>query len=505
MKDAHDSAAGQGVSGEACPTNQESPTESSTPLVLGVLACVLVMYLGCPGNKDAGFDEGHYLNLLHHGWRSVTEGTTPAYYASKALPFLITNAIFGYSDDLELSLSATHRDMILLNLVELLLCAVLLARVLWIQGLSCIAPRAFAVLFCSDAYLNFYIHYSRLPDVFMLLVGSLFTCGVFERKRWMMWGAILMAAMTAPQLSAWLLLCIAFPATTSGEEESRSPHYQIGVHLSWAITFGVVVLGLGIWAHFVRPESTVQVAESWGNAKYFKHPLLFAASLATTAALIWFGSKPLGWYHPAVFVRTIRLSDAMIGGGLTFVIQWSIGQAALSESAGATYALRGLAIAASVNLSKPGVGIFSYVIFFGWLGALAILHWSKLARWISSLGPGTALGFCFSFLLFGIDGEVRHVIFLIPMTLIGIAHVCSPILERTPTAVIVWSGLVLSLNWLLFSVLDSNYTGERRLSAFAGCWSPLHYYAGVMIFCLALNLLMRWERHRIPSVDSSAA
>src|SRR3712207_7044589 len=46
-----------------------------------------------------GFDEWHYLDLLRWGWGAVLGGVTPSYYASKSLPFLIANAVFGYSAD----------------------------------------------------------------------------------------------------------------------------------------------------------------------------------------------------------------------------------------------------------------------------------------------------------------------------------------------------------------------------------------------------------------------
>lgn len=464
----------------------------------GVFAALAIAYVAPdypPKGARPTFDEVHYLHLLRYGWASVTDGTTGLYYASKSLPFLLVNALFGFSSSVW-DFEGYYGGMIVFNTACLAFAAWVLVRALALQGLKKLAPAALILLLCNRAFLNFYIYYPRLPDAFVLGLGALFLLGHVENRRKLIWASLFLSLLSCPQLTVFIVLYLAFPLPA--KLPKKDPGTPRGRQLFWSVILGAPALGLGLWTLFVSPETTVAVAEGWQNPKYFKGSAVVLGSITAAGAALWFSVMPLQSWHWTKVLRSLDLRRALLAVVAVGLVTLAMKSVATGESQGFAYGIRGIAIKMSYLLSKPGPGPLSHIVFFGLTGAFALMTWRELSRWVSGQGPGFALAFATTLIYFGLDGEVRHVIFLLPLVVLGICHAAREKLLAIRPSLLIWTALILSLNWVAFLNLDETYAGERHLSAFGMCWSPIHYGAAIAIGAVAL-LFTRMQLIRLPA------
>jgi len=129
------------------------------------------------------------------------------------------------------------------------------------------------------------------------------------------------------------------------------------------------------------------------------------------------------------------------------------------------------------------------------VSGFVLVFWREFADWVSQQGLGFSLGFCVSIILIGgIDGEVRHLTYLLPIAVVGVCQVASPLLRKLGANLLLWSGLVFSLNWILFLRLGPTHLSEKHLSAFGICWSKTHYLIGMSLAILVLIIIRTLKR-----------
>lgn len=461
--------------------------------VLGTAACFVSVVLAriAPGKgAKPTFDEGHYLRLLRFGWQSVLDGSTAAYYAAKSLPFLLAHVLFDFGSSPQWDYPVLYRAMDLFNWGCLLFVAWALARILESQQASHLTPLAWVLLLCNRAFLHFYSFYPILPDIFTLALGSAFWLGFFLKDRRWLWGSYLAATVTNPQLMVMMLVVLAFTrrGVAPGEPIPRTSRQAW-----WALVLGAPFLVMSLGAFYLFPERTIEITESWGNVLFFRHPLSVALSTVAGALAMWFLAAPLQYWTWRDFLQTLNWKAVLAALILAVAASSVVGSYAADRSAGIAYALRAIVIGSSIMLSKPAPGILSYVVFLGLAGAFAILTWKSLGRWIGLQGPGVALAFSGLLMATGLGGEVRHVIFVLPLVIVGICRVAGEAIARVPLAVWICAGAMLSLNWLVFLALPG-YATEPELSAFGMCWSKAQYVGAVVMVAASLWVIRRMVR-----------
>lgn len=468
--------------------------------LFGVFSCVFGAYL-CVRYRIAmtgaepGFDEVHYYRLLRFGREAITGGSTVVYYAFKSLPFLLVHSLFTVGGTAGWSHLFYYRAMLLFNSACLILVAWTVVQTLIRRGLKKLIPFALVLLFYNRAFLSFYVWYPRVPDIFSLTIGSLFFMGYLNGNKQLVWASLVLAAMTDPVLTLFILICVSvwfkgpaidFKGTTASK----------GNQLFWSMLFGVPVVGLGLAALYVFPDQTVAVAEGWGNPRYFKSPWVVALSVAAAVPAIWYATLPLSYWSWKSVLKSISLKHFILAFAIKAIIEAFVRSICANQTYGYN-PLYTVAITESYLLSKPAPGLLSWVIFCGLIGVLVLLMWKPFSRWIAERGPGLALAFCATLTAFGLDGEVRHVLFFIPLLVIGICEVAGERFGRLPISGLIWFGLILSTNALVFFALNSfsPYGGAMMLSAFGMCWTPLHYLAAVLIVSGALVVMIKILRH----------
>lgn len=449
---------------------------------LGIAACVGVAYVARdypPKNNRPTFDEVHYLHLLRFGWATIVDGTTNAYYAAKSFPFLFMRNAFSYTAEQGWDFSRWYLDITLFNWACLAYGAWAVFRILSYQKRLNLLLVAIALLLCNRAFLNFYNYYPILGDVFMLALGALIAMGHFLKKRGLIWIALPIAGLTAPQISLFVLIYLAFKPA-GGETTEGAPDRRM--QALYATLFAVPILATGLYAFYGIPEKSIAVAEAWQNPKYFKDPLVLGLSVVCAAVALYFASLPLSYRKPLDYLRQVAWKHAAAAAAVAALVSWAVGRASGGSKAGADFAAQGIPIKMSYMLSHPGPpGIPSHVIFYGWVAVLVLVFWKSFARWVSEQGAGFALAFSFTLMFMGLDGEVRHVTFMLPMVVIGVCNVADKFLVKLGATKLIWAGLLLSLNWVIFLHADPTYVGERHLSAFGMCWSPTHYFIALAI------------------------
>lgn len=478
-------------------------------VLLGLVGCLLLIYFTpfypFKGGRPT-FDEVHYLHLLRFGWNSVVDGTTQTYYASKSLPFLMANALFDY-EQRDWDFLTYYWDMRALNLIFLAFSAWCIFRILRIKNLGHLTPFALVLLLVNRAFLSFYVYYPTLPDIFVLVPASFFLLGHFQKSAAKIWISLVAALFTSPQLVLVIIIYLGFskwktalPSAAAVEPESRPNH------IFWALVFGVPVLAMSLWGMFVEPDKIVAVAEAWVNPKYFKEPWVLVLSYLAAVIALWFVVTPLSHWGWRAGLRAISFWPGVIGVAVAFSSVTYVNWTSTKKAEEIAYGSRGLWIIQTYLVSKPFVGVISQVITFGLIGIFAILTWRALSRWIASNGIGLTLGAVFSLAFFGVHGEVRHAILLLPLLVVGICETSADLLKRIGLPKLIWGGLVLACNGFVFLYLDPEFRGERHLSAFGMCWSPQHYFAALAIAGAALWIASRARlRDSAPASPSDAA
>lgn len=460
-----------------------------TLLAAAIAGCVLAAYFAPdfpPKNYAATFDEGHYLSLMRFGWASVSTGDTSNYYAAKSLPFLLARALFAFSPA-GWDLPAYFRGMVVFNLLCLGLIGWIVSRILKLQRLEHLTGIAWILLLVNRSFLSFYIYYPRLPDIFVMAVGTLFLLGFLAKDRKTVWLSYCAALFSSPHLSLFILSAIVF----SGAGRDSRPCERTANHLFWYAVLALPALAGAYWAFRIAPEKSRDVAASWGNVRYFDDPRIFMLSLLAAAAMFWLALEPMRRWSPRDIFASIDWKGMAAGLILLAASVAWVGSRAIKSEVG-DRSIRAIPIVLTYTVSKPFQGLMTYFVCYGVLGALLVLNWKRLSAWIAEQGPGFALGFSFIALYFGLSGEVRHAIFLMPAVLVGLCDTGRDSLSRINPAKLIWLNLMVALNAHLFILADPRYSGEPHLSAFGMCWSPIHYGVAVGLTAIMALVVAKW-------------
>jgi len=463
-------------------------------MFISVLGVLLVNY--SPEKSNPGFDEPWYMGLASSGWLSVSSGQTGTYHAAKSMPFLVFRAIFGgvVGDAADYSTLAPY--FLLFNALCLFLACIAVAKILQHLGKGDLIVSALILMIVTKAFLVFYDYYPILGDVFVFALGAALAYGVVLRRLSVQYAVLAVSAITSPQLCLFALLIIIFPNSPtpvkSNERTLLSP-----LLFAALVAFPIICAASAI---FLVPERTVAVAEWWGNPKYFKQPAVVIAAVALAGIVLWAAALParmltlqsvacsISWRHILFSVLLLSLIAAIVSKSL----------GASGPTIGIPSVVDALLIKFSYLLSKPGPpGLLSHILFLGVAAAAVIVVWRDFSRWLVLQGSGVALGFAVMLTYFGLDGEVRHVIFLYPLIVVGLIDICSARIRKIGPVKLFVANALVSLSWLPFFYFDASYRGERHLSAFGMCWSLQHYVIAIIMSAMTFYLAWRWFR---PSV-----
>lgn len=427
----------------------------------------------------------------------MLSGQTDSYHAFKSFPFLVFHAIFGSQVSHGDSYDDVYWEFILFNLACLAAAAILIAMTLRKQQLGDYVPHAIIMFFGTKAFLAFYLHYPLLGDQFAVLLGALIMYGLFSNRRIVVVLATMISAGTSPVLSFFALATLAWPKLEDKDSPGRTGISQFRSVGSLAVAILLVLIPVsgGLMALFVFPSETVQIAEKWGNVKYMTSPGTLSVATIVAACVCWFSARPVRHFSARKIMRAFSRAYFSLGcivlGFTWLLIYLSLGSSASSNEMPGLFGA--ILIKWSYMLSHPGPpGLLSIAGFLGLPAAIIIVNWRKFSSWLSTGGFGLSFGFAATWIFFGLDGEIRHVLFLYPLIIVGSIAIAARRIRAFGVQNMLLSCGFISVLWIPFIGLSDQSGREPHLSSFGMCWNSSQYLLGLLMFALIVMFSRRY-------------